>query len=96
MPVIQILQFVYIILTLRLPFSYVDVRQNLLDYSDLDRQRTERLISRLIAKIKLEQYYYQIQQLNKSNNSVTVTVWNMDNIQLFPDWLRLGDQEECV
>lgn len=33
--IVQILQFVYIILAFRLPFSHVDIRQNLLDYSDL-------------------------------------------------------------
>lgn len=33
---IQVLQFVDIILTLRLPFPHVDIRQNVLDYADLD------------------------------------------------------------
>lgn len=32
---IQVLQFVYVVLTLRLPFPHVDFRQNLLNYSDL-------------------------------------------------------------
>jgi len=34
--IIQILQFVDVILTLRLPFSHIDLRQNLLDYSNLE------------------------------------------------------------
>lgn len=33
---IQIFQFVYVILALWLPFPHVDIRQNFLDYSDLD------------------------------------------------------------
>lgn len=37
--VIQIFQFVYIILAFRLSFSYVDVRQNLLDYSNLCKSK---------------------------------------------------------
>lgn len=35
---IQVLQFVYIILALRLSFPHIDVRQNFLDYSDLDNK----------------------------------------------------------
>lgn len=35
---IQIFQFVYVILALWLPFPYVDIRQNSLDYSDLDNK----------------------------------------------------------
>lgn len=36
--IIQILQFVYIVLALRLPFSHVDIWQNPLDNSDLGNQ----------------------------------------------------------
>lgn len=41
--VVQILQLVYVILAFRLPFSHVDVGQNLLDYSNL-RDQKEKLL----------------------------------------------------
>lgn len=37
--VIQVLQLVYVILAFRLPFSHVNVGQNLLDYSNLCDQK---------------------------------------------------------
>lgn len=37
--IIQILQFVNVVLALRFPFSYVDIRQNFLDNNDLDNQK---------------------------------------------------------
>lgn len=38
--VVQVLQLVYVILAFRLAFSDVDIRQNLLDYTNL-REQTE-------------------------------------------------------
>lgn len=39
--VVQVLQLVYVILAFRLPFSDVDIRQNLLDYSNLSEQKEQ-------------------------------------------------------
>lgn len=36
---IQVLQFVYVILTLRLSFPHIYIRQNSLDYDNLDYKR---------------------------------------------------------
>lgn len=41
--VVQILQLVDVILAFRLPFSHVDVGQNLLDYSNLCDQKEKSL-----------------------------------------------------
>lgn len=46
--IVQIFQFVYIILAFRLSFSDVNVRQNLLDYSNLGNQKEQYLILLLI------------------------------------------------
>lgn len=37
--IVQKLQFVNVILALRLPLSHVDIGQDLLDYSDLDNKK---------------------------------------------------------
>lgn len=37
--IVQKLQFVNVILALRLPLSHVDIAQDLLDYSDLDNKK---------------------------------------------------------